>query len=210
MCCGHIYHSQCLKKFERESEIVLRVCFTCKADYAKIGTLKLKPLYQPVQLDVSKGAGEDFGVGEHKSDIKALKTEIKNLKAQIKKDAKISAEQQKSAVLKEQMAKNKIRRLVTGVKDLNTSMMKFCDASDFEKIDDEATIVVAEVQQQEIQQPPQVSTRSRGKDNTTHGTVAPATDSSTADTETEKENKKKDAHKTVGGPKPTSRSGKKK
>lgn len=164
LCCGHVYHSMCLKKFEQEADVVLRVCFSCKTDYAKMGTLKLKPVYGHVQLEPLRGLGDDYGVGEHKTDIKALKTEVKNLKAQIKKDAKIAAEQQRTAELKEQIAKNKIRRLVTGVKDLNTSMMKFVDTSDFEVIE-EQTMAVAERIEPEVRTT-HVSTRSRDKDGT--------------------------------------------
>lgn len=168
LCCGHIYHSVCLKKFEQEADVVLRVCFCCKADYAKVGTLKLKPMFAHVQLEPLRGLTDDCGVGEHKSDIKALKTEVKNLKAQIKKDAKIAAEQQRTAELKEQVAKNKFRRLVTGVQDMHTSMMKFVDPSDFEVIEEE-TIAVAERVEPEVRN--HVSTRSRDKDGTAAAAV---------------------------------------
>jgi len=224
LCCGHIFHSDCVRKFENQSDIILRVCYDCKKDYSKLGTFKLTPAFQTIQLEIlNTPRGEYCGVGEHKGEIKALKIEIKNLKGQMKKDAKIAAEQQKSAELKETIAKNKIRRLVTDVRDLNSSMMKYIDASDFET-EDETVVAAVEAQAQsqgqahvlQTQTQSHISTSTRSKDK--EGSVSTSADAKTdtkagggnsnaSDTKTE--DGKKASQKTVTISTKPSRSGSK-
>jgi len=216
LCCGHIFHSDCVRKFENQSDIILRVCYDCKKDYSKLGTFKLTPAFQTIQLEIlNTPRGEYCGVGEHKGEIKALKIEIKNLKGQMKKDAKIAAEQQKSTELKETIAKNKIRRLVTDVRDLNSSMMKYIDASDFET-EDETVVAAVEAQAHVLQTQTQshISTRSKDKEGSVSTSADAKTDTKAGDrnsnaSDTKTEDGKKASQKTVTISTKPSRSGSK-